>query len=459
MDDDISSSRYTWSMESSYKEYFHGKRITLVGLGLLGRGVGDARFLASQGADLIVTDLRKEEDLKESLNALAEFPNIKYTLGTHDIADFQNRDLIINGAGVPLDSPYIAEARKQRIPITMSTALFARFARASNVPIVGVTGTRGKSTTTHLIAAILMQARKQVLLGGNVQGVSTLELLPELTKDSIAVLELDSWQLQGFREEQLSPDIAVFTTFYPDHLNYYHHDMEAYLSDKAEIFLHQRPEDTLVLGAQVAELIQAKYGTRIHAHCSIASSKDIPSSWHLALPGEHSRSNVACAVAAARALHIPESDIQAACETFRGVSGRLELLGELNGVSVYNDTTATTPEATIAGLTALDPEKQKSIVLIMGGADKGLAMDALLQAIPEHCKAVLLLAGTGTDTIRTQIPGASVYSALAEAFTAARSIAQPGDTILFSPAFASFGLFKNEYDRGEQFTTLFQHAV
>src|SRR3989344_6821165 len=242
--------------------YFRGKKITIMGLGLLGRGVGDARYLAECGAELIVTDLKTQEALAESVEQLKEFPNIQFILGEHRLEDFRNRDFILKAAGVPVDSPYIAAAGKNGIPVRMSADLFAEL---SGIPCIGVTGTRGKSTVAHLIAAILKEAGKPAVLGGNVRGVSTLALLNEVTPEHTAILELDSWQLQGWGEAQMSPHIAVFVTLYQDHLNYYHNDLDAYLADKANIFLYQKPEDTLILGKQCAPTIIDRYGERIES--------------------------------------------------------------------------------------------------------------------------------------------------------------------------------------------------
>src|SRR3990167_4104252 len=228
----------------NYCHHFKGKKITVMGLGLLGRGVGDARFLAGCGAELMITDLKSREQLAPSLAALSEFPNITYVLGEHRLEDFRGCDMVLKAAGVPLDSVYIAEARAHGIPVEMSAALFARL---SGVPIIGVTGTRGKSTTTHLIHHVLSQVTgKKVLLGGNVREVSNLALLDEVTEKSIAVMELDSWQLQGFGEAKISPHIAVFTNFLDDHLNYYGGNREKYFADKAQIFLHQKQGNTFV---------------------------------------------------------------------------------------------------------------------------------------------------------------------------------------------------------------------
>ena len=430
-----------------------------MGLGLLGRGLGDTKYLASCGADLIVTDLKSSELLASSVEALKEFPNIQFVLGEHRLEDFRGRDFILKAAGVPQDSIYLAEAAKenggQGTPIKMSASLFVEIAQ---IPIVGVTGTRGKSTVTHMLEAIYKEAGKKFLLGGNVRGVSTLALLDEVTSDHTGIFELDSWQLQGFGEAKLSPEVAVFTTFYPDHLNYYHGDLDAYLADKANIFLYQKSEDTLVLGAQCAGLIQEKYAGQIKSKIVTAGSEDFPSDWNLKIPGEHNRYNAALALATARTVGIPDSVSKAALETFSGVPGRLHLLRTIDGVEIYNDTNSTTPDATIVALHALaaesDNSEEKRVVLIMGGADKNLDMNSLIEEVRVTAKRVILLAGTGTERIRTSFPEAEVYENVAMAFADARAHADSGDAILFSPAFASFGMFTNEYDRGDQFEAL-----
>src|SRR3989344_3517177 len=200
-----------------FRQFFKDKKVTVMGLGLLGRGVGDALFLAECGAKLTITDLKTQGQLKESLKKLKKFRTIKYVLGKHRLEDFRNADMILKAAGVPLDSIYIKKARKNKIPIEMSATLFARL---SGIPMLGVTGTRGKSTVTHLIVHILKSAGGKVVLGGNVRGVSNLQLLKSVKGADMSVFELDSWQLQGFGEAGISPHIAVFTNFLPDHMNY-----------------------------------------------------------------------------------------------------------------------------------------------------------------------------------------------------------------------------------------------
>ncbi len=465
------------------REYLKGKKITVMGLGLLGRGVGDAEFLASCGAELTITDLKSAEELAPSLERLRAYPSIRYTLGEHKLEEFEGKDFILKAAGVPLDSPFIAHAKEKGIPVKMSASWFMEL---TDVPVIGVTGTRGKSTVTHMLHAILKEDGQNVLLGGNVRGVSTLALLNDVAEDSIALFELDSWQLQGFGDAKLSPDIAVFTTFLDDHANYYHRvsermaelalrypegakmgssaykgDVDQYLSDKANIFLNQDAIDTLILGAQCAGLIEGKYEDVIKAHVVKAGAQDLRADWELKIPGEHNRYNAALALEAARALGIDDAVIREALTEFEGVPGRLEFIREKDGVKFYNDTTATTPDATIAALKALSENAghpmssiEPRIILIMGGADKGLDMRTLVEEAEIRAKKIILLAGSGTKFLSTYLQDASVYESLETAVKDAVASAQPGDVVLLSPGFASFGMFKNEYDRGDQFNVI-----
>ncbi|MBM3272669.1 hypothetical protein FJY94_05380 [Candidatus Kaiserbacteria bacterium] len=435
-----------------YRDDFRGKRVTMMGLGLLGRGVGDAAFLAAQGAQVLVTDKKTEEQLASSLEQLKGCSGITYRLGGHDERDFTDTDMVIKAAGVAVDSPYIAAAKAAGVPVYMSTALAAKYAREAGAVIIGVTGTRGKSTVTHLIHHALCAVGKTAHLGGNIRGVSTLALLPVIRSGDVLVLELDSWQLQGFGDLMISPDIAVFSNLMPDHQNYYP-DMEAYFADKANIFKFQREGDALVIGESVREQVAP---ARPPAAPQVP--EPIPDDWQLKIPGEHNRENAALAAAALRAAALTDDDIRRALASFTGVEGRLQLAAEHNGLSIYNDNNATTPEATIAALKALDGGAH-NIVLIMGGADKGLALDGLIQEVHTHCKDVILLAGTGTERIRDHFPHAPVCTSLEQAVHEMRMRATTGDIALFSPAFASFGMFANEYERNDRFLALVRPAA
>jgi UDP-N-acetylmuramoylalanine--D-glutamate ligase len=451
----------------NYKEYFKGKKITMLGLGLLGRGLNDAKFLAECGADLTVTDLKTAEQLKETLKKLEKYKNIKYTLGGHKLEDFNNQDFILKAAGVPLDSPYITEARKNNIPIKMDASWFAEL--APGVLILGITGTRGKSTVTHLIHHILNQIKSRhfnstIYLGGNVKGMATLPHLKNIKSGDIVVMELDSWQLQGFGEAKISPHISVFTNLMSDHLNYYlkvsKDEVEAeekYFNDKANIYLNQDGEDFLICG----EKISARIG-KIKSQKIIASKNIVSKGWKLKIKGEHNLENIACAIKACEVLSVPMSIIKKGVESFKGVEGRQEFLREYKGIKIYNDTTATTPDATIMALRALG-DKNKNLVLLMGGADKNLDMSGLMKEIPKFCKAVVTLSGTGTEKLVKDFPneirGMIEVNNLKEAVKIALGLCQKGDNLVLSPAFASFGMFKNEFDRGEQFVKIIKGLI
>lgn len=427
---------------TAYRDFFAGKRVTLMGLGLLGRGIGDAAFLAGLGAQLTVTDRKSEAELAGSLKQLSGFSNIRYVLGAHHVEDFQRADMVIKAAGVPRDSPSIKAARDTGVAVYMSTALFAKFARQTGATIVGITGTRGKSTVTHMIHHALARAAKRAHLGGNVRGLSTLSLLPQVRSGDIAVLELDSWQLQGFGDLRMSPDVAVFTNLLMDHLNYYP-DMDAYFADKANIFKYQKANDALIAGAQILDRISA---SRPPAPPLVP--EPIAADWQLQIRGAHNRDNAALAAAALCALGLADQEIRSGLESFRPVEGRLQFVSELRGVKIYNDNNATTPDATVAALQAFPGER---IVLIAGGADKGIPLDVLVEEIKQRASAVILLPGTGTDRLAPQLETSVRVNDMMEAVETAFGSARPGDVLLLSPGFASFGLFTNEYERNDAF--------
>jgi len=434
-----------------YEQFFKGKRVTLLGLGLLGRGVGDAEFLAQCKAEVLVTDKKTEAELAESVARLKKYPNVRFKLGGHDTEDFRNADMVLKAAGVRLDSPEIAAARAAGVAVAMSTALFAKYAMEEGAKIVGVTGTRGKSTVSHMIHHVLIRANKHTVLGGNVRGISTLAQLPEVTADTVAVLELDSWQLQGFGDLKISPHISVFTNLMPDHQNYYK-DMDEYFSDKANIFRYQKADNVLIVGNSIADKAIADKVRAAQPPLDPIVPEKIPSDWKLRVVGEHNRENASFANAALEALGLSDEEIQAGLESFEGVEGRLQFVCEINGVKIYNDNNATTPEATIAALRALGD----NMTLIVGGSEKGLALGELVSEVKKRVSHVILLTHPnykGSARLAESLRNADIpyeeARELSAAVTSALENTNTG-TILFSPAFASFGMFKNEYERNDQ---------
>jgi len=436
--------------QEDIEKHFKGKKVTLMGLGLLGRGIHDAEFFAAAGADLIITDLKTEAELELSIKRLAAFPTITYHLGGHRMEDFENRDLVIKAPNTPLDSPFIAHARELGIPVEMDAVLFTKLSPAT---IVGITGTRGKSTVTHLIFEILKAAGKNPHLGGNERGIATLPLLKETGEGSMVVLELDSWQLQGFEDSHISPHVSIWTNFMRDHMNYYKNDMARYFQDKAAIARFQKKDDFFITTQEIKETIESRFGT---LKSSCITNAALPAEWNIALQGEHNLRHAASALAAARCLGIPDDITREALRTFSGLPGRLQLVAEKNGIAFYDDSNATTPEATMAAPETLAAQK-RPIILIVGGSDKELNFAERAAVIEKEAKQTVFLTGAATDKLKTFLAQKSwpePASTMDEAFEAAVASAHAGDIILLSPAATSFGIFKNEYDRGDQFRAL-----
>jgi UDP-N-acetylmuramoylalanine--D-glutamate ligase len=299
---------------------------------------------------------------------------------------------------------------------------------------------------------------EEVILGGNIRGVSNLELLKSVKEDSLAVFELDSWQLQGFGFASVSPHVAVFTNFMPDHQNYYKGDMDSYFMDKAHIFLHQEENGVLVTAPEIFERAKNLPKVTLGQEVLFADASVLPADFALRIPGEHNRQNAALAFEALKALSLSEEEILDGLSTFSGVEGRLEYLTEIDGVKIYNDNNATTPQATIAGIEAVGGE-DKNIILIAGGAYKDIDPSPLVPIVEKYCKQVILIPGTGTDKLTALLRNRgltpiSEAGTLEEAVEKGRTEGAPGDILLFSPAFASFGMFTNEYERNDAFVAI-----
>lgn len=451
-----------------------------MGLGLIGGGTGVVKWLVGQGAKVIVTDLRTKKELAPSLKKLKGLP-VKYILGKHRINDFKTAELIIKNPGVPNDSPYLQIARKNRVPIETDMGLFFKLWDGE---IIGVTGTKGKSTTASLIYQILKSARLPVKIGGNIGQTPLQYLNVKMLKCSnvIMILELSSFQLENLK---ISPDIAVITNIYPDHLNRYK-SMREYISAKTRIFKFQNPADFVILNYD--NPILKNIAPKIRSQIIWFSQKTIPpiransrlviftkkneiflkskqqkqkicSLKNIKLSGQHNLENILAATTVARLYKIKPKIIQKVLQNFKGIANRLELIRTINGVKYYNDTAATTPEAAIAALKTLSSIKNQAsrIILIAGGFDKKLKFHQLAPLIKKNCKAVILLPGAATKNLKLQIVNHKFKEPLVEtenmreAVQRAKSIAKKNDIVLLSPACASFGLFKNEFDRGRQF--------
>ena len=429
---------------------FKNKTVLILGLGLLGRGVRDAIFFAKQGARVIVTDLKTAEQLKPSVDKLKKFTNVTFVLGKHRKEDIDRADLIIRNADVPLHSEFLQYALKKKKLVDMDESLFAKFCPC---PIIGVTGTRGKTTTTMLIYELLKETGRKVHLGGNILEKATLPLIDKVKPNDLVVLELSSWQLQGFGWAKISPQIAVFTNIYPDHLNRYS-NMQEYINDKKLIYQNQQPSDYLVTNKNNPKTKKA--GAEALSQVIYFDKKNVPKSWKLKILGEHNLENIDAAVKVAEIFGLSKAAIKKVVENFGGVEHRLEVFKTVRGVTFINDTTSTTPIAGQKALAAVN----KPLILIAGGATKKLDLTEFAKDIAKKTfvKKVILLNGGATDELENLIKkfgGAKKtlgrYDNFKHAINDAFKTAKRGQTVLLSPGCASFGLFINEFDRGAQF--------
>lgn len=446
-------------------------RVTVMGLGTRGGGVGVARYLAERGAVVTVTDMKPAQALAEPLRELEGLP-IRYVLGRHDEADFtpDGADVVVRNPGVPRRAPLLQLARRTGVPIEMEMSLFFR---ACPAPIIGVTGTKGKTTTSTLCAAMLRAWDDRAVLAGNM-GISALAQLPRITADTPVVLEVSSWQLEALEEHGLAPHIAVLTNISEDHLNHYD-GFQDYAATKRGITRHQGADDVLVLNADDVEVWRAAAETRarvvpfgladrgtdgawLAAERRLlwrdgASETDIALPDTAALPGTHNAANALAAMAAAMSAGAPAEAVAAALQAFAGVKDRMERVAQIGGVAYINDTTATAPAAAFAALRAL---ADRRVHLIAGGADKRTDLRPLAEAVAAHAHAVFLLAGTATPGLMSLLEDAGVtpcgpYDSMPAAVGAAAAAAAAGDVVILSPGCASFGLFQDEFDRGERF--------
>ncbi|MFH0822404.1 MAG: UDP-N-acetylmuramoyl-L-alanine--D-glutamate ligase [Pseudomonadota bacterium] len=433
---------------------FRGKRITVMGLGLLGRGLGDALFFIRCGAEVTVTDLKTPEELAPSLEKLKGLP-CRLRLGEHHPDDFVNTDMVLRNADVPKSSKFLKLARDNGIPVEMDESLFCRHFPGR---VVGITGTRGKTTTTMIIHGILSAYLPgRVHLGGNVMGLATLPLLETAAPMDTVVLELSSWQLQGFHDAKLSPAASVFTNIHPDHLNRYS-GMEEYIDDKKAVYRYQKNGDFCLFNGEQPET--AMLAEEAPGEAAFFSSDLIPPDWMITLPGRHNRENVAAALGLTRRLGVPDASARSFVEKFRGVEHRLQWLGDKDGIGFVNDSTSTTP---VAGCMALEAFGHRTILLIAGGADKKLDLTPFARAAAASARRIALLEGTAAESLYGSLvrEGAEEkitgrYTDLEKAVKDLLKEAVPGDVVLLTPGCASFGMFRNEYDRGDQFMAIVQ---
>lgn len=425
---------------NAFVDEIKAKKVLVFGLGRQGGGTGDALWLEKHGAIVRLSD--KDTTLVSDGQ-------------TQEQIDWAQ--IIIKNPGVPDDHDLIKYAKSLGKPIYTSIALFVKHC---GLKTIGVTGTRGKSTTVALITSLLEAAYpNKVISGGNIAGTSCLALFNQLDDKQYAVLELSSFQLHNFHDLKVSPSIAILTNLYPDHLNRYR-DMSAYQHDKEAICAYQQKADVTLFNRDnpgALAIASAATGQKIPY-----SAADI-ASMTTQLPGLHNQENIAAAVALAQVLQLDPALTKRIIADFKGIPSRQEVRAVIGGVAYINDTTSTTPVAAIKALqAAVGPT-----IWITGGDTKNLPYAELIEEIKHNSwlKNIVILGSQNIpDYVAAlkQVAGNKILGTttnMVEAVDLARSAAISGDTVLLSPGFASFDLFKNEFDRGSQFNTVVKNLA
>ena len=457
----------------------NGKRIVI--LGLARQGTALARFLAERGADVTVSDLQDEGALTDQMEDLAEAkPPIRYVLGEHPIDLLDSADLLCISGGVPLDIPIIEEARGRGIPLSNDAQIFLERCPA---PVIGITGSAGKTTPTALVGEMCRVGGLRTWVGGNI-GNPLITDLDQIDPNHWVVMELSSFQLELMT---VSPHIAAVLNITPNHLNR-HKTMEAYIAAKQNIIAHQSSEDFALLGyddanaralaletpAQLlffsggAEVEMGAFKTNgeltlrmngILSSSEISLDRDICKASEVQLLGAHNLLNVLAASALAGLAGVPLGAMREVATTFTGVEHRLEFVREWNNARWYNDSIATAPERSLAALRSFEGP----ILLLAGGRDKDLPWEEFARETARRVRQLVtfgeagpMIAGAvGEQASKdAQLEDITEVKALEEAVEAVARLVQPGDVVLLSPGGTSFDAFKDFAERGDRFKEL-----
>jgi UDP-N-acetylmuramoylalanine--D-glutamate ligase len=449
---------------------YNQKKALIMGYGLNkdGSGVAAARYLAQQGAILTVTDLRSYEELADNLAQLKAY-SVRYVLGHHEQADFDEADLVVKNPGVKRSSTYLKHVSWLESDISL-------FLEATYNPCIAVTGSKGKSTTVSLLYHLLQDfLNNQVRLAGNIT-VSPLSFIDQLDATETIILELSSWQLGDLVDKNLLvPQIAIMTNLLHDHQNYYDHDMAAYAFDKAQIFKHQTADHWAILNLDdaytpyfntyglaqrayiTAESLPPVYlhGVSYNEEELIIRVNGVDSLISLSTERLYHASNIAFALMAAVLYGMPLEQAVLRLDSFKGIEHRCEQVAHGKGLWFYNDSAATIADATVSSVLLL--HRVRPLVLIVGGAYKESPLESLTTIFP-FCQAIYLLDGTASSYFIQLFEEHKQlffgpYTAFKPIFTDIKMHLGKKEeiSVLLSPGCASFGLFSNEFDRGRQF--------
>jgi len=480
---------------------WQNKKVTVMGLGLHGGALGNIEWLVSQGAIVTATDLKSEDELKATVEKmrrkglLTEAPSpsaadgdspsgrgrkkypVKLVLGEHRVEDFTGADMVLRNPAVPRDSEFIRLARETGVPVEMDSSLF--FENCLSREIIGVTGSKGKTTTSNAIAVLLKSKWPQTVAVG-IDGVSPLLELPKIKEAAPVIFELSSWRLEVLDEKKLGPKVVVITSIFRDHLNTYE-SFENYIEVKKSILKHQR-SDSLAIFNRDDEKIR-DWGGLVQGKLYWYTLSDLPDEQgifvrdgrvmirddasspakflfdlkDLPLESEHERRNLLPGILIACLQGMSVNEVKAGLELITRLPHRLEEARVIDGVVYINDSAATMPDAAMA---ALESFREQIIVHIVGGSDKNLLFEGLARKekeMGERIRALVWLPGTATERMKESFRRAGVETksedaaSMQEAVEKAKALAKSGDIVLLSPGATSFGLFQHEFDRGDQF--------
>ena len=404
-------------------------------IGLARTSVALARFFGARGVRMRICDRKPAAELAAFLDQLP--PDVELVLGGYDDSVLDGTAAVYPSPGVYWDDPLLDEARSRGLTVSSELDLFFKLCPA---PIVGITGTNGKTTTTGLVGRVLERGPRPVLVGGNT-GETVIDRIEQITPEHRVVLEISSQQLETVTSP--TTEAGVVTNVTGDHLDR-HHTFEAYAAIKARLPEHVRPDGWAVLNG--ADAVCRSFADRTPGQ--VIWFDRLPEQ-PIRLPGAHNQANAKAAAAVGQALGIPATEIREAIASFEGVEHRIELVGEWSGVRWYNDSIATNPVAATTGLLAFEG---LPIVLIAGGRGGGTDLSDWLDEVRGRTSAVVVM-GESVDTIRAALDGHRVVEArdLDEAVALAAELAEPGGVVLLSPAHKSFDMFRDFEERGRMF--------
>ena len=452
-----------------FKHYIKNKKVAMIGMGVSHIPLLD--YMHTLGANVTVFDKREEDKLDAIAITKINDYHFSYSLGENYLQNLKGFDIIFRSPSCRPDTPELVEEAKRGAMITSEIEMLIELCPGT---IIGITGSDGKTTTTSLVYEMVKAQGYHCYLGGNI-GIPLFSRIDEMVPEDVVVLELSSFQLMNMKK---SPDIAVITNIEPNHLDI-HTSYEEYIESKMQIFAHQSEKGIVILNQdntitrELAKKAKGEvvwfssknrledgymYEEGVIKICKEGLRKHVISTKDVILRGIHNYENICTAMAATASLVSLENQIKVAT-SFRGVEHRLELVREIDGVKWYNDSIGTSPSRTIAGLQSF----AEPIVLIAGGYDKHLDYTPIAKPIVDNVRSLILMGATA-DKIETAVKEVlekehktmEIFrcQTLAQTVSMAYKVAREGEVVLFSPASASFDLFKNFADRGNQFKAL-----